>query len=246
MLAVRNLSISFGGTQALVDASLTVGSGQIAGLIGPNGSGKTTLFNCVSGYYRPAAGRIMLAEHDITRISPHRAAILGIGRTFQSPNLFIDMSLRDNLSLARASVRLRGNSLKALLRRGNDADLMRETDRLLEQLGLGEHAGAFPSELPVGLGKLGDLGRALATNPKLLLLDEPAVGLNDAERERLITLLRGLRGLTILIVDHNMSFVTSLCETMTVLAAGRVICSGSPAHVRADPAVIEAYLGDEQ
>jgi ABC-type branched-subunit amino acid transport system ATPase component len=225
---------------------LTVKSGQIAGLIGPNGSGKTTLFNCVCGYYQPSQGHVLLEGRDITRIRPHRAAVLGIGRTFQSPNLFREMSLRENLILARESIALSGSSLRGLLPVASSLRADSRTEELLDRLGLHNHAEARPGELPVGLAKLGDLGRALATGPKLLLLDEPAVGLNDAERERLIYLLRELRDITMLIVDHNISFVTSLCETITVLAAGSVISVGSPAHIRADPLVIQAYLGDEQ
>lgn len=228
---------------------MAVPSGQIAGLIGPNGSGKTTLFNCICGYYRPSAGRVTLETRDITGTQPHHAAMLGIGRTFQTPNLFTEMSLRENLVLAGESIALGGSMLRGLLPTPSTTGVSARVDALLDRLGVREYGTARTGDLPVGLAKLGDLGRALATQPKLLLLDEPAVGLNDTERERLIKLINQLHQtdhLTILIVDHNISFVTSLCERITVLAAGSVISAGTPTHIRADPAVIQAYLGDEQ
>jgi branched-chain amino acid transport system permease protein len=248
LLSVERLSISFDGVRALQDVALTIPHRQIAGLIGPNGSGKTTLFNCVSGYYRSSGGRILFDGRDITHSRPHTVARMGAGRTFQTPNLFAEMTVRENLMLAVENKARNGSTLRGLLPAHDRADAARFVGELLNRLGLDSYADVMPVELPVGIAKLGDLGRALATRPKLLLLDEPAVGLNDNERQKLIGLLADLNtadGLTMLIVDHNMNFVTSLCTNITVLASGCVIGRGPPAVIRSDPAVIQAYLGEE-
>lgn len=247
MLDVNRIRIAFGGVTALEDVSLAIERGRVAGLIGPNGSGKTTLFNCICGYYRPNSGRILLEGHDITRLAPHHVARQGIGRTFQTPHLFPDLSLYENFALAAQTMEVGGSLARGLLAvGGRSRDAFAQG--LLARLGLEAYGDVGPAEMPVGLAKLGDLGRALAARPKLLLLDEPAVGLNDVERLRLAGLLQELSahdGLTILIVDHNVGFITSLCETITVLASGRLLSSGTPEEVRSDPEVIQAYLGDE-
>ena len=248
LLTISDLSISFGGVRALDDVSIDVTAGSVAGLIGPNGSGKTTMFNCICGYYRPSKGSVRLKEREITSLKPHGVAQQGVGRTFQTPHLFADMTLRQNLTLA-AEFSSSGGQLMSGLFSGKMARMARQrADTLLEQLGLTAHADAIPGELSVGLAKLGDLARALAIAPRLLLLDEPAVGLNDAERAQLSALLNDLAGqhsMTILVVDHNIGFISSICSQITVLASGRVISKGTPDQVKADPAVIQAYLGDE-
>lgn len=247
LLEVDRLRIAFGGVTALDDVSLAIEPGRIAGLIGPNGSGKTTLFNCICGYYRTDGGRIMLEDRDITRLAAHDVARHGIGRTFQSPHLFADLSLHENLALAAQTMQVGGSPARSLFATGDMAGDSFAHD-LLVRLGLEAYADVSPAGIPVGLAKLGDLGRALATRPKLLLLDEPAVGLNDGERRRLSAILQDLsrnERLTILIVDHNVGFITALCETITVLASGRVLSSGTPDEVRRDPDVIQAYLGDD-
>ena len=247
LLDVSHIRIAFGGVTALDDVSLTIEPGRIAGVIGPNGSGKTTLFNCICGYYRPSGGRILLEGRDITRLAPHHVARYGIGRTFQSAHLFADLSLYENLALAAQTMQVGGSLARGLLATAEKPSDSLAQD-LLARLGLEAYAEMSPSEIPVGLAKLGDLGRALATRPKLLLLDEPAVGLNDSERRRLSAVLQELsqnERLTILIVDHNVGFITALCETITVLASGRVLSSGTPEEVRRDPDVIQAYLGDD-
>lgn len=246
LLSAENVSISFDAVVALDGVTLRVEPGEIAGLIGPNGSGKTTLFNCISGYYTPGKGRIMLRESDITRLSPHRIARLGVGRTFQSPNLFADLTVLENVYLAAESAAIGGSVLRGLrVRRGVAARQL--ALQLLEQVGIATYATTYPGEIPVGIAKLADLARALALAPKILLLDEPAAGLNDAERHRLAEVLGELNrahGLTMLVVDHNMGFVMSLCRHLTVLASGKVISTGAPSAVRIDPTVVQAYLGE--
>lgn len=246
LLSVERISIAFDAVSVLQDATLQIPRRQIGGLIGPNGSGKTTLFNCVSGYYRPSGGRIMFDGRETTNASPHVVARMGIGRTFQTPNLFGEMTLRENMLLAVENMAC-GSTLRGLSLASKGMEAKDRVNALLAKLGLSAYADTMPAELPVGIAKLGDLGRALSTGPKLLLLDEPAVGLNDGERQKLIALLLELNktdGLSMLVVDHNMSFVTALCEQITVLASGAVIKHGSPAEVRADPAVIQVYLGE--
>ena len=248
LLTISNLSISFGGVRALEDVSIDVTSGDVAGLIGPNGSGKTTMFNCICGYYRPSKGSVTLNGREITALKPHGVARQGVGRTFQTPHLFADMTLRQNLTLAAEVAESGGRLLSGRFAGGRARMAEHRADALLEKLGLASHAAAMPDELSVGLAKLGDLARALAISPSLLLLDEPAVGLNDAERAQLSAVLNDLAGqhsMTILVVDHNIGFISSICSQITVLASGRVISKGTPDQVKADPAVIQAYLGDE-
>lgn len=247
MLSAQNISIAFDAVVALDDVSLKVETGEIAGLIGPNGSGKTTLFNCMCGYYEPSKGCVMLQSKDITDLQPQQVARLGVGRTFQSPNLFSDLTVFENVRLAAESMAIGGSVVRGL--RFRRASASRELVlKLLKDVGIEAYADANPLELPVGIAKLADLARALALSPKILLLDEPAAGLNDAERNRLAELLKELNrrdGISMLVVDHNMGFVMSLCANLTVLASGKVISTGAPAEVRADPGVIRVYLGEE-
>lgn len=246
-LSAEDISIAFDAVVALDGVTLQVETGEIAGLIGPNGSGKTTLFNCVCGYYMPSRGRVRLHTREITRLVPHRTARLGIGRTFQSPNLFADLTVLENVCLAAESMAIGGSVLRGLRPRRSAASRDLALG-LLEEVGIAAYSDAHPLEIPVGIAKLADLARALALKPGLLLLDEPAAGLNDAERQRLAALLNKLNardGLTMLVVDHNMGFVMSLCRHLTVLASGKVISTGDPEAVRMDPAVIQAYLGGD-
>jgi ABC-type branched-subunit amino acid transport system ATPase component len=246
-LRAEKLTIAFDAVVALDCVSLQVEAGEVAGLIGPNGSGKTTMFNCICGYYAPSSGRIRLHDDDIIRLSPHQIARMGIGRTFQSPNLFTQLTVLENVKLAAESMAIGGSIFRGLHPRRN-AGAAELAMHLLEDLGIEDYAHAYPLEIPVGIAKLADLARALSLSPKLLLLDEPAAGLNDAERERLAGLLNRLNErnrLTMLVVDHNMGFVMSLCRHLTVLASGKVISTGKPEAVRRDPAVVQAYLGEE-
>jgi branched-chain amino acid transport system ATP-binding protein len=236
LLAVENVTRRFGGIVALADVSLELDQGAIGGLIGPNGAGKTTLFNLVTRLYRPNEGRIVFDGKDLTRTPPHRIVRLGIARTFQNVVLFQNMSVVENL-LVGAHARLRPFSE----RRGRKQAL--ET---LDYLGLGGLADRFPGGLPFGTLKRVELARALAARPRLLLLDEPAGGLNHEEVGELGELIRTVRrdfDLTVLLVEHHMNLVMSVCEHVHVLNFGRTIADGSAEDVRREPEVIEAYLG---
>jgi branched-chain amino acid transport system ATP-binding protein len=237
-LEVDDISVRFGGLAALSEVSLSAVEGSVTGLIGPNGAGKTTLFNVVTGMQRPNAGSVRLDARDLRGMSSYRRARLGLGRTFQRLELFGTLTVAENIGVA-ASIAQRG-FVKA---RSRTIHEMRE--ELLERLGLTPVAHDRADTLPTGTGRLVELARALATKPRVLLLDEPAAGQNSEETERFSVVLRQLAddGLAILLVEHDMELVMNVCDTVCVLDYGRVICNGTPASVRADPSVQAAYLG---
>lgn len=249
ILQVEQLTKQFRGLKALDDVSLSVAAGEIRGIVGPNGSGKTTLFNVISGLYKPTRGRVRFRDTDMTGDAPYRLARAGMSRTFQNLRLFGDLTVEENILVAQDRSRTR-ESWRYLLRPlsvvRRDRDLHRRARETLERYGLAEFAGLAPRSLPYGIQRRVEIARAVAAEPALLLLDEPAAGLNGEEVRQLAEIVRSVRdsGITVIIIEHNMGLVMSLCERVTVLASGRIIAEGTPAEVARTPAVIEAYLGD--
>jgi len=239
-LDIEAVSVRFGGVAALSDVSISVADGSITGLIGPNGAGKTTLFNVVTGMQHPNAGSIRLDGRNVSDLSSFRRARLGLGRTFQRLEVFGSLTVAENIGVA-ASIGQRW-PVKARSKKNQEI-----CEALLERLGLTSVASNRADSLPTGTGRLVELARALATRPKVLLLDEPAAGQDEDETERFSHILRDLvsEGLAILLVEHDMDLVMNVSHSIAVLDYGRVICTGTPAEVRADPEVQAAYLGTE-
>jgi branched-chain amino acid transport system ATP-binding protein len=249
LLEISRVAMHFGGIVALDDVTFTVAKGRIVGLIGPNGAGKTTLFNCLSRLYRPASGDIQLNGQSLSRCAPADIAALGVGRTFQSSTLFGSMSVLDNVKVGSHS-RGRNGPLADALTLPSTRQEEREFDdtarAMLTFVGLDAMADRPAVNLSLGARKRVELARALAAKPILLLLDEPAGGLNHEEVSDLSSLIRSIRdrlGITVLIVEHHMGLVMSLSDQVVVLNFGRVIADGPPEDVRCNPAVTEAYLG---
>jgi len=237
-LEIRGVSVRFGGLAALSEVTLSAGQGAITGLIGPNGAGKTTLFNVVTGMQRPNAGSVSLDDRDLRGLSSYRRARLGLGRTFQRLELFGTLTVAENVGVA-ASIAHRG------VVRSRSKAMQEVREEVLERLGLTAIANDRADTLPTGTGRLVELARALAAKPKVLLLDEPAAGQDTDETQRFSEVLRSLAedGLAILLVEHDMELVMNVCHSVVVLDYGRVICTGTPAEIRADPEVQAAYLG---
>ncbi|GAA4468732.1 ABC transporter ATP-binding protein [Phytohabitans houttuyneae] len=250
LLAVRGLSRSFGGVYAVRDVDLDVAPGQLRGLIGPNGAGKSTVFNLVGGQLPPHAGTVTLDGQRIDRLAPHRRAALGVGVVFQAARVFHGMTALENVMVgAHATTRsgLVAAALRAPSHRREEREIRDRAAECLERVGLEDWADRPAETLPLGQQRALQLARALCGRPRLLLLDEPASGLRAGERQALATLLDALRagGLAMILVEHDMAFVARLADRVTVLHLGRVLAEGTAAQVRADPAVVSAYLGEE-
>ena len=250
LLTISGVGKRFGGLQALSDVTLTIQRGQIYGMIGPNGAGKTTLFNVITGLYQPDGGDFELNGHPYSPSSPHEVARAGIARTFQNIRLFGDMTALENVMVGR-HVRTHQGVIGAVLRhraaRDEEAAIQQRAFELLNFVGIAHLAGRTARHLSYGDQRRVEIARALATDPLLLALDEPAAGMNATEKESLRVLLLTIReqGTTILLIEHDVKLVMGLCDRLTVLDYGKVIAEGSPAEVQKHPAVIAAYLGGE-
>ena len=249
MLSVERLGKRFGGYAALADVDLAVEAGAIHAVIGPNGAGKTTLFNVVTGVLAPTSGRVTLAGEDVTGWRADRIARAGIARTFQSVRLFRGMTALDNVMVGRHA-RTRGGFGAALVRppspeRGEEGQTRRRARELLELVRLGPRAATPAGDLTLVEQRRLEVARALATDPRLLLLDEPAGGMTPVEVEDLSQLIRKIRegGVTVVLVEHHMRLVMRVSDVVTVLDSGRLVTTGAPEAVRADPRVVRAYLG---
>ena len=247
ILEVRDVSVRFGGLTALDTVSLTVAPRQVVGVIGPNGAGKTTLLNVLCGFIRPDEGQVLIDGRRYHDLRPHRLAALGIARTLQGVGLFEGLSVIENVMIGGDCRATAGfwSALLGLPRSDRDERRLRqEAGQALDRVRAGEVADALPGELPYGMRKRIALARALAARPKLLLLDEPASGLAEGELDELGELIRELAAETsLVIVEHHMDLMMSVCDSLVVLDFGKVISRGSPQEIQADPAVTAAYLG---
>ncbi|MDR1506590.1 MAG: ABC transporter ATP-binding protein [Treponema sp.] len=249
-LEINRLTHRFGGLQALTGIDLSLEQGEIAGLIGPNGAGKTTVFNLVSGFYIPTEGDILVHGRRINAKKPHEIAAMKIGRTFQNIRLWNEMTVLDNICIARhhclgynaAGVFFRTKKYKV-----REKEIIDSSMELLEVFKLADLAAEYPKNLPYGIQRRVEIARALSLEPDLLMLDEPAAGLSTSDTAELIDRIRWIHEkfkLTIWMIEHQMEVIMTLCETITVIDFGRVIAQGSPDEIKNDPRVINAYLGD--
>lgn len=250
LLEAKNISISFGGLKAVDNFSVQVEKGQLYGLIGPNGAGKTTLFNLLTGVYKPTEGRAYLDGVDITGKSPANINKAGIARTFQNIRLFKDMSVLDNVKVGLHN-QSKYSTVSGILRLPSffrkEAEMNKKALEILEVFDLHREADYLSSNLPYGKQRKLEIARALATHPKLLLLDEPAAGMNPNETAELMETIRFVRDtfdMTILLIEHDMRLVSGICEELTVLNFGQILCQGKTSDVLSDPKVITAYLGE--
>ena len=252
VLDVRNLGIDFGGLTAVDGFNITVGPTEISGLIGPNGAGKTTIFNLLTGVYQPTRGSVLINGIDIKGMPTHKVNKLGIARTFQNIRLFSDMSALDNVKVGMHN-EIKCSFLASLLHLPSyyraEATANQKAMELLDFMGLADVANVKAGSLPYGVQRRLEIVRALATNPSIILLDEPAAGMNPSETTELMHQIRRIRDtfhIAIFLIEHDMNLVMNVCEAIAVVNYGKIIAKGTPEEVRNNPAVIEAYLGREE
>jgi branched-chain amino acid transport system ATP-binding protein len=252
LLEIENLTHYFGGLRAVYNLDLTIQSSDLVGLIGPNGAGKTTVFNLVSGFYRPSEGEIRFLGKTLSGLRPHRVTALGIARTFQNIRLWNSLSVFENICISQ-HCQLGYGFLRSVLRTPrvlrSERTVKKRAEELMDLLGLRHYAGEFPKNLPYGFQRRVEIARALALRPRLLLLDEPAAGMNPGEVDDLIGMIRWIRDefkLAVCLIEHHMRVVMTVCERIKVLDFGETIAEGRPDEIRANRRVVEAYLGAEE